>query len=534
MHPYVVEEFTETELDVLRPYFTNLEGPVFALVNLPEVVKGALFARYSRSSKSLRRLFLDEFVGDLDLAGDASIDANVGLDRADELYQRIFYEFGDDSVAQLGGVHLACEQASNVLTKVLERGRLMSYLEQSTRYLGYDRRLSNGHYRFYRDLVVLESTFGARYVGEMDRMFDTYAELLPAMVEWLSRKFPKTADDTDFVYRQAIRAKALDAVRGLLPASALSNLGIYASGQAYESLLLRMRANPLPEVREYAQMMLDELVKVIPSFLKRVDVPERGVAWTDYFAATQRSTVALVRSHAGDDEDEPTQEVRLVAFDPDGEQRVLEAIVFANSVMSHAESVRRVAVMNDLERAFLMTTYVGERKNRRHRPGRAFERTDYCFELVTDYGAFRDLQRHRLLTIEWQPLGADLGYDVPEVVIEAGLAPRYEESLRRSADFYHAMRPQFPEQCQYVVALAFRIRYTMQMNAREAMHLIELRSGPQGHPSYRRVAHEMVRLIREEAGHRAIADAMQYVDFSDTDLERLEAERAAERIRRNH
>src|SRR6202041_1954350 len=181
MHAYVAEEFTDAEIAVLRRYFTNLEGPVFALVNLPEVVKGALFARYSRSTKSLRRLFLDEFVGDLDLSGDASIDATVGLDRADELYQRIFYEYGDDSVAQLGGVHLACEQASNVLTKVLERGRLMSYLEQSTRYL-----------------------------GEMDRMFDTYRELLPELTDWLTLRFPKTADDTDFVYRQAIRAKALD------------------------------------------------------------------------------------------------------------------------------------------------------------------------------------------------------------------------------------------------------------------------------------------------------------------------------------
>jgi len=245
MHVYVAEEFTDAEIAVLRRYFTNLEGPVFALVNLPEVVKGALFARYSRSSKSLRRLFLDEFVGDLDLSGDASIDATVGLDRADELYQRIFVEYGDDSVAQLGGVHLACEQASNVLTKVLEWGRLMSYLEQSTRYLGYDRRFANGHYRFYRDHDLLESKFGARYVGEMDRMFDTYAELLPILTEWLTKKFPKTPEDTDFVYRQAVRAKALDATRGLLPASALSNLGIYASGQAYESLLLHMRAHPL-------------------------------------------------------------------------------------------------------------------------------------------------------------------------------------------------------------------------------------------------------------------------------------------------
>ena len=347
MHAYVAEEFTDAEVAILRRYFTNLEGPVFALVNLPEVVKGALFARYSRSSKSLRRLFLDEFVGDLDLSGDASIDATVGLDRADELYQRIFVEYGDDSVAQLGGVHLACEQASNVLTKVLEWGRLMSYLEQSTRYLGYDRRFSNGRYRFYRDHDLLESKFGARYVGEMDRMFDTYAELLPVLTEWLTKKFPKTADDTDFVYRQAIRAKALDATRGLLPASALSNLGIYASGQAYESLLLHMRAHPLLEVRLYAQLMLDELVKVIPSFLKRVEVPERGVAWSTYMSETKSATRELVASMwESVAEDEPTEQVRLVAFDPEGETRVLEAIVFGNSTVSHVEArtTRRVDV----------------------------------------------------------------------------------------------------------------------------------------------------------------------------------------------
>jgi len=534
MHAYVAEEFTDSEIAVLRRYFTNLEGPVFALVNLPEVVKGALFARYSRSSKSLRRLFLDEFVGELDLSGDTSIDATVGLERADELYQRIFVEYGDDSVAQLGGVHLACEQASNVLTKVLEWGRLMSYLEQSTRYLGYDRRFSNGHYRFYRDHDLLESRFGARYVGEMDRMFDTYAEQLPILTEWLTRKFPKTPEDTDFVYRQAIRAKALDATRGLLPASALSNLGIYASGQAYESLLLHMRAHPLLEVRLYAQLMLNELVKVIPSFLKRVEVPERGVAWSTYMAETKSATRDLVETMwARTVEDEAVEQVRLVSFDPDGETRVLEAIVFGNSTVSHDEARKRVDAMTPDHRRALMNTYVGRRTNRRHRPGRAFERTDYRFELVTDYGAFRDLQRHRLLTIEWQPLTAELGHDVPEVIVEAGLAERFEESLRRSADLYYDLRREFPEQAQYAVALAFRIRYVMQMNAREAMHLIELRSSPQGHPNYRRVAQEMARLIRDVAGHKAIADAMKFVDFSDTDLERLEAERSAERNRLN-
>src|SRR3954453_3458357 len=283
---YAVEDFTEEEAAKLRPYFTNLDQPVFALVNLPEVVKGALFARYSRTHKSLRRLFLDEFVGELDTTGDSTIDATVGLKRAEELYQRVFFEYGDDSVAQLGGVHLACEQSSNLLTKVLEWGRLMAYLEQSTRYIPYDDRLG-GRYRYYRDPEILGSALGTRYVGDLDRLFDIYAESLPAMQEWVKGRYPKDPGDSDFVYRKSIKPKALDALRGILPAASLSNVGIYGTGQGYEALLLRMRANPLPEARAYAEMMLTELRKVIPSFLARVDRPDRGGAWTAYLEDTR-------------------------------------------------------------------------------------------------------------------------------------------------------------------------------------------------------------------------------------------------------
>ena len=228
MTVYIGEDFTSEEEDILRRYFTNLDGPVFALVNLPEVVKGALFARYSRSPKSLRRLFLDEFVGELDISGDLSVDATVGLERAEELYQRVFLEYGDDSVAQLGGVHLACEQASNILTKILEWGRLAAYLEQSTRYIAYDARLG-GRYRYYRDPEVLTSPLGLRYVAEMDGIFDAYADLVPVMQDFFRTQFPKTSADSDFVYRQAIKAKALDSIRGMLPAASLSNVGIYGT-----------------------------------------------------------------------------------------------------------------------------------------------------------------------------------------------------------------------------------------------------------------------------------------------------------------
>src|ERR1700704_4952496 len=216
MTVYVAEEFEPDEADILRRYFTDLDGPVFALVNLPEVVKGALFARYSRSAKSLRRLFLDEFVGDLDISGDQTVDATVGLRRAEELYDRVFFEYGDDSVAQLGGVHLACEQSSNLLTKVLEWGRLMAYLEQSTRYIPYDSRLQ-GRYRYLRPSQVCASPMGTRYVADLDAMFDTYSAALPAMMDWAKEQFPKEPSDSDFVYKQTIKAKACDTLRGLLP-----------------------------------------------------------------------------------------------------------------------------------------------------------------------------------------------------------------------------------------------------------------------------------------------------------------------------
>jgi thymidylate synthase ThyX len=527
---YIAEEFTPDEADILRRYFTNLDGPVFALVNLPEVVKGALFARYSRSSKSLRRLFLDEFVGDLDISGDATIDATVGLRRAEELYDRVFFEYGDDSVAQLGGVHLACEQASNLLTKVLEWGRLMAYLEQSTRYIAYDTRIG-GRYRYYRDPAVLGSTLGLRYIGDMDRLFDSYAELVPLMADFYRERFPKEASDSDFVYRQAIRAKAFDAVRGVLPAASVSNVGIYGTGQGYEALLLRMRSHALPEARAYADLMLGELRKVIPSFLKRVDLDDRGVAWSTYLASTRSAMeeVAgrLFADRGGSHDDEPA--VRLLDWDPDGEIKLVAAMLYPYTHLGEAAIEQRVRAMSDAERVEVVRAYVGDRANRRHKPGRALERTAYRFDVLADYGAFRDLQRHRMLTIEWQALSPRHGYARPEAVDVAGCAARFDEAMERSASLHDALLERFPAQAAYAVSLAYKVRFYLHLNAREAMHLLELRTTPQGHPAYRAVGQEMHRLIAEQAGHRAVAEAMGFVDHSpEPSLERLDAERRAE------
>ncbi|MGA3219966.1 MAG: FAD-dependent thymidylate synthase [Acidimicrobiales bacterium] len=548
--PYAQETWTTEEADVLRRYFTNLEGPVFALVNLPDVVKGALFARYSRSAKSLRRLFLDEFVGDLEMSGDHGVDATVGLARAEQLYDRVFFEYGDDSVAQLGGVHLACEQASNLLTKVLERGRLMSYMEKSTRYVAYDTRLPSGRYRYYRCPEILASPLGARYVGDMDRMFDSYRQLLPELYDYFSQRHPKAAGDSDFAHRQALKAKAFDTVRGLLPSAATSNLGIYGSGQAFEGLLLRMRAHPLPEAREYSDLMLTELRKVIPSWVRRVDVADRGRAWSQYMEKNDAAMAELVGGLFGPDRaggaggaalsTTAGPEVALVDWDPQAEVKVVTAMLYPYSHLSEEDIASRVEAMPLSQRLEVMAKYAGERLNRRHRPGRALERCTYRFDVISDYGAFRDLQRHRLLTIEWQGLTPYHGYTMPGAVTAAGGAQAYEEVMSRSATLYEALGEYFgPTVAAYAVTLAHRVRYSVQLNARAAMHMLELRTTPQGHPEYRDVCQQMHRLIADKAGHGALAEMMRFVDHSapedepEHSLGRLQAERRAEARRQS-
>src|SRR6187455_1633036 len=292
---------TESEAAQISAYFTNTDRPVFALTNLPETVKGALFARYSRSPKSLRRLFLDEFYDAVGAADGAEAGGGTGAvksERADKLYQRVFNDYGDDSVAQLGGVHLAVEDASNILTKVLERGRLMAYLEQSTRYIPYTERRGES-WRFLVPAELDGHPLRAKYVDTLNGTFDVYARWIDPMRTWFEQRHPRAAGDSDAVYRSAIRAKALDTLRGLLPAATQSNVGIYGTGQAYESLLLRMRAHPLAEVREASGAMLAELRKIIPAFLVRVDQPERGGRWTDYLAATRRSVDGIAARLTG-------------------------------------------------------------------------------------------------------------------------------------------------------------------------------------------------------------------------------------------
>ncbi|MDX6622960.1 MAG: hypothetical protein QOE75_892 [Solirubrobacterales bacterium] len=516
---YPVEQFSPEERAVLAPHFTNLDRPVFALVNLPETVKGALFARYSRYSGTVRRLYLEEFAADAP-AGGRPFDEAEGA-RAAQLYERVFVGYGDDSIAQVGGAHVACEWVSNILTKLLQRGRLAAYLEQSTRYIPYDVPLPDGGYRYYSD-----ADLGPEFRAAMDEIFAIYSRSLTAVEGWAAERWPRGEGEPEGPWQRSIRAKALDLLRGLLPAATLSHVGIYASGQAYEQLILRLLASPLPEAREYGGMILAELQQVMPSFVSRVERPERGGEWIAFLQERRERTERWV-SRLGLDrrgaDDDAAPSVELLHVDG-SETDLLASCLFEAASAPETEVLARLDLLDNEERAELLGAMVGERANRRHRPGRGFEALRYRFEIVSDYGAFRDLQRHRMLTCQWQRLGPDLGAGIPEEVVEAGVGAEFERALAISrAEYERLAEAGHTELAPYALSLAFRIRYTLDLNAREAMHLIELRSGREGHPTYRAVAQAMHERIA--AVHPGVAAAMSHVDSStEPRLERMLSE----------
>jgi thymidylate synthase ThyX len=515
---YPLEQFTEEEQAQLAPHFTNLDRPVFALVNLPETVKGALFARYSRYAGTLRRLFLDEFAASLPEI--PVVDLSEG-ERAAKLYETIFLGYGDDSVAQLGGAHIACEWTSNLLTKILQRPRLAAYLEQSTRYIAYDAQLDGFGHRYHRD-----RRFGPAYEAAMDELFATYTGLLTGVSAWVDEKFPAAEGESPAAHRRAVRAKALDLVRGVLPAASLSHVGIYATGQTYEQLVLHLLAHPLAEARAYGEMLLEELQAVMPSFVTRVPRPDRGGRWIEYLRERNEAAAAVAArlglAEAGGDE-AAAPSVRLLRAHG-SEEELLAALLYEASAVGEEQALAAVARLSAEERTELVRDLVAERENRRHRPGRGFETLTYRFEIVSDYGAFRDLQRHRLLTCQWQRLSPDLGADVPHEVEEAGLGQDYARALETSRIEYERLRGEgLVEEAPYALCLAYRIRYVLELDAREALHLIELRSGREGHPSYRAVALQMRDAIA--AVHSSVAAAMTFVDDStEPRLERLLSE----------
>ncbi len=533
------DTFTDEEKNILEPFVSNVDRPIFVLRNLPEVIKGALFSRYSRSKKGLRRLLLDEFILNRETAfqeiasfakhsTSSGNDQALAIEKAQAFYDRILDGYGDDSIGELGGAHLACEQVSNVASKFLEDSRIGgSPLEKSTRYITFDTKINN-EYMFVKEPTLMASRFRELYLETNNMLFDTYAKIIEPMKQWIMKTTPQQGGVPDKAYAFSVRAKACDTLRGLLPASAMTNVGIFGNGRFFENLIIKLCSNPLKEMQLLADMMQKELDTVIPSFVRRAQPGHRHFSpFKDYFSSTRASTEKHAAGMCKGEQPKHDAAVELVDYDRDAEPRVLAAMLYPHTNLSFSQLLAKVKAMTDSQKEKVIRDYIGERSNRRHKPGRALEHVYYTFDLLCDYGSFRDLHRHRMLTQERQLLSCDHGFHTPPELKKAGLAPEYESALQKAKKAFDGIRKEHPREAQYVVPFAYRIRWYFKINLRALYWLSELRSTPQGHPTYRYIAQEMARLAKQ--AHPLLARYMTFVDNSDYELGRMDAEVKKER-----
>lgn len=516
--PYIIRnddgtfDITSAGKQFLDDAVTNTDKNVYAFTGkLDPVTVAAAMARLSRRGDDMRITLLDEFAG------------STGKDQ--KLLQRVITAYGDDSVQQLTGVHLVVENASNLLTKKLEWGRLAAYLEQSTRYIFFDEKDKNGKYRYFTP-EHLDPTVKEQYQAHMNQIFDLYSGMVHKLDKYLKTSTTTPKSEQDAAWRSAIKAQACDAVRSVLPVATTSTVGIFASGQALESLIMHLLADPLAEARSTGQTMLEEARKVAPAFLERADKPDRGGAAIAYRANTHGAVAKLAKAYLSDNHAAATDPVRLTDVWPRNELDIIPDMLYEHSNLSLAELREAVASWSYTQKLEVFEAYIGERLNRRHRPGRALEKIHYSWDLVCDYGIFRDLQRHRIVDdLEWQQLTPRYGYDIPKLIEDADLTEQFETCFELSLRLYSLLQQTgYGLEAQYATLLGHRMRWKVTYNAREAFHFHELRTSPQGHPGYRKLVQKMHEKVAEI--HPMLAEAMKFVnEGEDPELSRLAAER---------
>lgn len=526
------EEFTETQRKIVERFVTSTTSSVFVLRNLPEVIKGALFSRYSRSSLGLRSLLLKDFIQNEEMAfetiASGATDAHssdsegqlTAIKKAQNFYDRILDGYGDDSIGELGGAHLAIENVSMIGAKGIEDARIGgSPLEKSTRYIYFDQKVK-GEYLFYREPILMTSAFREAYVETCNHLFDVYSELIPELTGVMEQKFPKEHDVSKVAYNAALRAKVLDCLRGLLPASTLTNMGVYGNGRFFEGLINKLNTHNLSEMQEIGRGAYQELGKVLPSFIRRAETSHKNhKSYADFMERMNGELSHLADHYLSQAKRTQLPMVQLLQHREDAPLKVASALLYQSSKLGLRDIEGALAEMSKEDVGRILEAASAFRENRRHKSPRALEHAEYTFEIVADFGIYRDLQRHRMLTQQRQVLTCDLGYYVPQEIIGTEMEKKYRDALDKAKEIYDMIAVELPEEAQYVVPMAYNMRWYFHVNLRALQWLCELRSSPAGHPMYRYVAQEMAKQVMD--AHPEFERFFKFVDFDGHDLGRL-------------
>lgn len=524
------EEFTEKQKKILDRFVTNTSSNVFVLRNLPEVIKGALFSRYSRSSLGLRSLLLKEFIQGEETAFDAivgnqatekeSIEGQVtAIKKAQNFYDRILDGYGDDSIGELGGAHLAIENISMIAAKGIEDSRIGgSPLEKSTRYIYFDQKVK-GEYLYYREPILMTSAYKEPFLSTCNHLFETYSKLIPPLTELMEKKFPKEPESSKAAYTAALRARVLDCLRGLLPAGTLTNMGVYGNGRFWESLIHKLHCQNLVELQDIGKQSLEELAKVIPSFVRRSDICHKHHSSYARFYETMQAELKNVDEHQRISDSQTEPGVKLIHYDLDAPVKVAAALLFSSGVHSLSDLQRYCSKLSSEEIAKIFDAASAMRENRRHKSPRALEHAFFTFEIVGDFGIYRDLHRHRMLTQERQLLNCQYGYFIPPEILDTPMENEYRNAMERAREVHARIAQELAEEAQYLVPMSFNVRWYFNVNLRALQWICELRSAAAGHPNYRHVAQELAKQVIH--AFPAFECFFKFVDYNGYELGRL-------------
>lgn len=569
--PYTPEKFTRDEKSWLKPFFTNIDKPVYAVKNLPEEVIGALSSRYSRSTQSLRRMFLNEYLGTVVfpekqpawetlskkekktsfalrekflnyisfLNKEGGVDEVVNVQRGRAFFDRWLAEYGDDSIAEMGGVHLCVEGLSNIAVKEIEDKRIgLSPLEKSTRYVSFAQKRPDGEYQYIVPGEIMDTKLETEYKKGMDLLFGTYVDLLEPYLEYIKKLYPMGEDETERSFLGSRSAKRFDDLRDLLPYSTQTNVALFGNGRAYEDLVNRLLGHPLGENRYWGQMMLNEFEKVVPSFVRRPKT-ERGAGVQLYrknIMALRDEMYSKVLKKEKYSRHPAKSWVRLISSTPDADVSILASYLFSGGIgASFRDTERSISRLSQKQRDEFLGKILLERKFKKiaiERPEvrfrkvpRAFENAHYLFEVWARCGDYKDLQRHRQQTQDRQRFSTLWGYDIEKELGESPFKKRVEEALKATQKLYPKLLKVSPYVAQYCVAFSYITHWYMHLSAREIYWIGELRTSPQGRSHYRKICQQIATLAK--AKDPAIFQGMM-VDYNDYSMARRESEKKIE------
>ncbi|MBP7859729.1 FAD-dependent thymidylate synthase [Patescibacteria group bacterium] len=515
-------KFTKTQKLMVKPFASSVYGNPYSISMLSAETVAAICSRSSRTTGDLREIMAKEyiepfiaqknkhgvamknFVSFLNKTSMYDIFANP---RAREFFIKWLAQYGDDSIAQMAGVSVVFPAISQIAIKHIENLRQgIAFLEQSTRYVDFGEKI-NGNYKYYTDPTLSKIGLEKEYKNAMDNLFDTYCNLKRKLEEVLAKKYPNESPKVRSAY-------IFDNIRALLPVSALSQMTMFTSGQALEYLIAKSLKHNLSEIKWVGLSLYNEMQKTVPSFLTRID-SDSSSKYQNYLVDKNKAIKKIVEKDFADFSKSKNEKAnfKVIEYDKNVEDKIISALLFKESIQSFEEIYSKVKQLSTIKKEEILKSILSSREQRWYKLPRAFEYCNITYEMISDYGTYKDLQRHRIKSQIRSKFSPYLGYKVPPLLVEEKMEKEFISAISKVERVYKLIAKKDNDLAEYATCVAHNLRYAVNTNLRALLWEAELRTISQGHFDYRKMAQEVIIWIKKTyplIGKYVIADMNEY------------------------